>query len=74
MVYKGYNILAEAITSRAVYSLNDNGELHTYVQDIDTEPEITNYAVEEETGDIIDWTNTLEEAKAMIDKLDKGEK
>ena len=67
MIYKKYEIVAEAITERAEYSLDDDGNLYEYLQGIDSEPEITCYGIVKD-GEIIDWTDTLEEAKKYIDE------
>lgn len=72
MIYKKYEIVAEAIQERAEYSLDDDGHLYDYLQSINSDPEITAYGIVEiENGDIIDWTDTLDEAKKYIDKLTK---
>lgn len=70
MTYKGHEITAECVTERAEYSLDDNGELYEYLQGIDSDPEISCYGiVDPENGDIIDWVDTLHEAKLYIDDL-----
>ena len=71
MIYKKYEIVAEAIQERAEYSLDDDGHLYDYLQSIDPDPEITAYGIVK-GGDIIDWTDTLDEAKQYIDELTKG--
>lgn len=68
MTYQGYEITAEAITERAEYSLDNNGELHEYLQGIDSEPEVSCYGIVK-NGDIIDWVDTLDEAKEYINNL-----
>ena len=68
MTYKGHTIIAEAITARATYHLDDDGNPTSYGQDIDTELEITNYAIEDKDGDILEWVDTIEQAKQFIDK------
>ena len=67
MIYKGHEIVAEAITARAEYSLDEDGNLYEFLQDIDCEPDITCYGIVKD-GEIIDWTDTLEEAKQYIDE------
>ena len=71
MIYKDYEIVAEAITGRAVYKLDDNGELTEYINDVDCEPEPYCYGIvyKDNDGDIIDWCDTIDEAKQYIDKL-----
>jgi len=69
MMYKGYEIQAEAITDHARYSLDDNGDIKEYLNDIDCELRITNYIVCD-NGDFIDWADTIEEVKQCIDKLE----
>jgi hypothetical protein len=68
MIYKKHEILAEAVTESATYTLDDNGELAEYRESIDREPEATCYAVEYD-GDIIEWFDTITECKQYIDKL-----
>jgi hypothetical protein len=69
MIYKKYEIVAEAITGRAEYSLDDNGELYEHLQDIyDDDLEISYYAIVK-NGVIEKWFDTLDEAKQYIDKL-----
>jgi hypothetical protein len=68
MTYKGYEIVAECITERAEYSLNDKGELQEFVANVDCEPEPTCYGVCE-NGEYIDWCDTIDEVKQYIDKL-----
>ena len=68
MMYKGYEIVAEAITERAEYSLDDEGNLNEYRANIDCEPEITCYGVCD-NGDLIDWADTIQEVKQCIDEL-----
>jgi len=70
MMYKGYEIVAEAITERAEYSLDDEGNLNEYLVNIDCEPEITCYGVCQ-NGELIDWADTIEEVKQCIDDLIK---
>jgi len=70
MIYKGYEIVAEAITERAEYSLDDDGELLEYLQNIDCEPEPTCYGICD-NGELIDWADTIDEVKQCIDKLIK---
>lgn len=70
MIYKQHEIVAEAITERAEYALDDQGNLSEFLQGIDCEPEITCYGIVKD-GEIIDWTDTLEEAKKYIDEESK---
>jgi len=70
MKYKGYIIGAECITGRAEYSLNEQGELDELISDIDCEPIIQYYSVGDIDGDILEWVDTLEDAKRYIDRLD----
>jgi len=72
MMYKGYEIVAEAITERAEYSLDDEGNLNEYLVNIDCEPEITCYGVCD-NGELIDWADTIQEVKQCIDELVKAE-
>jgi len=73
MKYLGYTIGAEAITARANFELDDNGNLIGYGDLIDiSEPEITCYSVEDVDGDIIDWVDTIEQAKQYIESLVEG--
>lgn len=73
MMYKGYEIVAEAITERAEYSLDDEGNLNEYLANIDCEPDPNCYGVCD-NGELIDWVDTLDEVKQCIDKLIKEKK
>jgi hypothetical protein len=72
MKYKGYIIAVECITARAEYSLDAQGEILNFICDVECEPEIQYYSVSDMDGDILDWFDTLEDAKKYIDKLVKG--
>lgn len=69
MTYKGYEIVAECITERAEYSLNDMGELNEFNGYIDSEPEPVFYGIKDIDGDIIEWCDTIDEVKQYIDEL-----
>lgn len=73
MIYKGYEIQAEVVTDTAIYSLDENGQIDQYEQNMSCEPYISYYGIVENTedGDIIEWFETLEEAKKAIDNLNK---
>lgn len=73
MIYRGFEIVAEAITERAEYSLDDDGELNEFMAHIDCEPETTCYGVCH-NGELIDWADTIDEVKQYIDKLIKERK
>lgn len=68
MTYNGYTITAEVITERAIYNLDDDGNISDWEQEIDSEPEITYYGILDSDGEYQNWTDTLEEAKQYIDK------
>lgn len=68
MTYKDYEIGAEVITERAEYTLDDEGNLKDYVQYIDSEPEISCYSISKD-DEIIDWVDSLKEAKRYIEDL-----
>lgn len=68
MNYKGYEIVAECITERAEYSLNDKGEVMEFLANVDCEPEPTCYGICK-NGEYIDWADTIEEVKQQIDEL-----
>lgn len=70
MIYKGYEIVAEVITERAEYSLDDNGNLYEWLQNFDTDQEISYYGIVK-NGDVIDWADTLKEVEEIIDELSK---
>jgi len=69
MQYKGYEIVAEAITGRAEYKLDKYGELTEFISYIDCEPEAICYGVCQ-NGEMIDWADTIDEVKQYIDKLE----
>ena len=73
MIYKGYEIVAEAITERAEYSLDNEGNLNEYLQNIDCEPEPICYGIYD-NDELIDWADTIDEVKQCIDKLIKEKK
>lgn len=68
MTYKGFEIVAECITERAEYSLNDEGELMEYIANMDCEPEPTCYGICQD-DEYIDWCDTIAEVKQYIDEL-----
>jgi hypothetical protein len=69
MIYRDYEITAEVITARAEYSLNDQGEPEELLQDIDMEAEeVTAYCIVK-NGDVINWVDTLDDARQYINKL-----
>lgn len=68
MTYKDYEIGAEAITERSEWTLDDNGELETYIMSIDSEPEISCYSISKD-DEIIDWVDSLKEARRYIEDL-----
>lgn len=68
MTYKDYVIGAEVITERAEYSLDDEGNLLEYQQFIDSEPEISCYSISKD-DEIIDWVDSLKDAKRYIEDL-----
>jgi hypothetical protein len=72
MKYKDYEITAEVIVERAEYSLDNNGNLLEFLQNIDTEPQIDCYGVyNPNTIEHEDWFDTIEEAKKYIDTVSK---
>jgi len=70
MQYKGYEIVAEAITARAEYKLDKNGKLTEFISDIDCEPEAMFYGMLQ-NGEMIDWADTIQEVKQCIDELER---
>ena len=79
MDYKGYHIIAEInVNSQWDFDEDENGNIaltnHIDEGEAD-EDNIADFLVEDPEGDQVDWRDTLEEAKALIDEtIEKREK
>lgn len=68
MIYKHYVIGAEVIDQRSEYTLDDDGNLLDLISMIDSEPEISCYSISKD-DEIINWVDSLKEAKRYIEDL-----
>lgn len=69
MVYKGYEILVECNTEKAVFEVNGNGEIGVWYDSIDSELEPVFYGImiNDNFIDWIDYSEGLGKVKEYID-------
>ena len=79
MTYKGYEIQAEAYIESGIYSLDDEGYLQEFLQEVDIEPTIDSYCVIQGegggskygSGEEREWFSSITECKGYIDVIVK---